>query len=148
MRAKYLLKLILTIFLVATMLDLSGLIAMNFKQFFITDKNEIIVYLFKLVGSWLVFSLLFGPTIFLMRELIRRLGKQSDHLDGIIFYLMCPFIFCIFMLSATALQFRFFHGFFFPANFNDNFFTFFGFSIPLLVIGVIIFLWKIFNKRA
>jgi hypothetical protein len=144
MRTKYLLKLVLTVFVVMTLLDLSALVATNFKEFFTTDKNEIIYYLFKLIGLWFIFSILLSPVIFSIREFTRRYGKQNDHLDNVIFYLMCPFVFCIFILAAIGLQLRFFGGFFFPANFNDNFFALFGFSILLFVIGLIVFLLKIF----
>jgi hypothetical protein len=144
MRTKYLPKLVLSMFVVMILLDLSALVATNFKEFFTTDKNEIIFYLFKLIGLWFIFSILLGPVIFFIREFTRRWGKQNSHLDNVIFYLMCPFVVCIFILAAVGLQLRFFGGFFFPANFDDNFFALFGFSILLFVIGLAVSFLKIF----
>ncbi len=148
MRIKYFLKLVFTIFLVTTLLDLSMLMIPRFKEFFVSGKIEMVVYVLKLLGSWFIFSVLFGSTVFLLQELIQRWGKQNGHLDKIILYLACPFIFCVLILTFVGLQLRFLGGFFFPANFNDNFYVLFGFSMLLFVIGLIVFFLKIFVLKS
>ena len=137
-------KLILVIFLVFLSLDLALLVGTNYSEMLTKSANEVAPYFVKLIGAWLAFSILFGSAIFFIRWIIRKWGKNNSHLDKAIFYLITPLVFCMIILTAIGLQLRFFGGFFFPANFSENFFTIFGLSMGAFFIGLILLGLKIF----